>query len=698
MLTPGSDGEFLLTLQSNVARDQFGDKETVSLTFEAERAYHHPDWELINPTHPYLEVIRNDLASSAAENPRLSEAYFPPQPVSSSGKITIPHISFDGPISNVEYQTVYRPHFLLTYKAIFESDERQDYVLRLCFDARTGQSKFEIVPQLAKLPLQDGRPPDIANHDDLCNIEDVLKKGRHEIDARVGAEVAAITVRHSEQLSKEKERLEKHYNKQIELTDKRDEDGRKKFREALQKEVDDFEKKYAFRSRIYLTSILLLWIPMLSYRLTVAGGTTTFFVDGAEYDSGSDRISFQTCSKCGNKEYFSICCAAKHAFCGDSSCASKSVCGDCRDVYCEIHGTDCSLCAAECCLAHSLKCPYGTHPANAAFCLTCSKVSFDQQNICAECAADCEICARVFPQEMITSCRVGDESFCFGHAEGVDGDFCSECGDAVCKLHGRTVEENEWACIEHSHESSCCQNVFGYSHLTSCAGDRNELLCVTHRTACAVGAEAVCDSHIVKSWQGEPLCPIHVGKCIRCIPLTAERIYRTDHLSKCSVCSEKVCKDHIERCQVCQANDFCVDHEDSLEACQSCSRISCAQRGCSIKSSVCRLCKMSYCRHCFGSSGICFTCAKPDPVSRVSTAVPILEAVAKTTDLGVKQAAEIMLKSIDKCSVRAAENHTFKVVTMHFKPSQWTFWKKEKKLRVVVNRNGSLVNTFLESK
>jgi hypothetical protein len=84
-------------------------------------------------------------------------------------------------------------------------------------------------------------------------------------------------------------------------------------------------------------------------------------------------------------------------------------------------------------------------------------------------------------------------------------------------------------------------------------------------------------------------------------------------------------------------------------------------------------------------------------MARASVAFPLLEALGTTPDVAVKQVAEIMMKSFDKCSVRSSENHTFQVVVVHFKPSWWAFWQRESKLRIVANRNGSLVNAILES-
>lgn len=707
-LEPGPDGEFLLTLQSYVAKSQFGGKEQIRITFDAESIFHNPDWELINPLHPYLEVIRNDLSNMESEDPRLSEAYFPPQPVSSAGKVTIPQIKFGGPVIDVDCQSIYRPHLLLNYKVVFESDERQDYILRLCFDARTGESRHDIVAHIAKLPLKEGRPSSIANREGLQDIEGILKKGRSEIEERVRDEFAELAKQQTDELNKEKRRLETHYQKQIDITNGADEKGKKlredvrretekKLRENLKKEIEDFEKKYAFRSRTYLISVLLIWIPTLAYRIKAAAADSNFIIEGIKYDSGNDLGSFQACPKCGNQQQFAICGSGRHAFCGQPSCAIEAQCATCNDTYCSVHGKECAHCSYPSCVKHLHNCTYGPHTEKAAFCPKCLKSSFEQEIICVGCATVCELCARTFPQELITSCYIGKERFCFSHDQGADGDYCSECGKPVCNKHGRQTKDIEWACVNHSHESNCCHEVFGDSHLTICAGDSTELLCEIHRKTCVVGREAICERHGVKSWQGEPLCPTHVGRCIRCGEQSGSRIYRSDLLKQCVVCLEQVCKDHLERCPVCQTNNFCGVHQNDLPACLSCSRVSCTQRGCSTESSRCKLCRKSYCRHCLTSKEVCITCANPDPMARASAAFPLLEALAGYSNVALQKAAETMIKSFDKCSVQSSENHTFRVVTVHYKPSQWAFWQDESKVRIVANRDGSIAFAILES-
>ena len=694
-LKRAAEGAYTLRLLSSESRSQFGGKEELCLTFDADQAFHHPDWELINATHPYLDVIRNDLTSQT-EDPRLSEAYFSPQPVSPTGGMKLPHVELDGPVSTVDFNTDYYPYFVLAYKVIFETDERQDYILHVCFDARTGEGLHEVAGHLARLPLRDGRPPSISNRRGLADLGQVLKQGRTEIDARVRREVAAITSQYAEQLAKEKDRLDQHYKSEIELTSKRDEDGRRKLRENLRKEIEDFERKYACRSRASLVSTLLLWAPILHYEIGATSKRSGFVVDEFSYESCTDSVVGNACPKCGNRERFRLCCAGKHAVCGDISCTASAACSVCGDSYCPVHGRECSHCHEPSCVADHAACSYGKHSPDSRFCTRCIRSSFEEKIICAGCSERCDLCARTFPRELVLSCSVGAERFCYGHDRDPDGDFCAECRNPVCNVHGRETNDGVWTCIQHSHAASCCGRVFGDSRLIGCVEDGSELLCPHHRLSCAVCSLAICQRHAVRSWQGEPLCSKDKGQCVRCHPQPKPRIHRRDRLQSCVICHGPVCPEHIQKCPVCKTNVFCAVHQDTQPACESCGRVSCTTKGCSPNSSKCTLCGRGYCRHCTTKSGICTTCASAERLIPVTRAVPLLAKAAAMPDEQLKKTAQIMLKAIKECSVLSSDNRTYRVVVIQYQPSRWLFWQKKRRIRVVATLRDEVVAARLE--
>ncbi len=105
---------------------------------------------------------------------------------------------------------------------------------------------------------------------------------------------------------------------------------------------------------------------------------------------------------------------------------------------------------------------------------------------------------------------------------------------------------------------------------------------------------------------------------------------------------------------------------------------------------------MSYCRHCLTAKGVCTTCSKPDPTGRASQAFPLLEALSRASDVSLQKATGVMIKSFTKCRVVSSENATYRVVVVHFKPSQWAFWQKEQQLRIVADHQGKIVKALVE--
>lgn len=689
----GVAGTYLLTLLSPEARGQFGGRQDQVLTFDAETAFHHPGWDLINATHPYLDVIRNDIASHADEDPRISEAFFPSQPINAAGGVALPHGDIDGPISRMEADCGYHPYFVLTYKVVVETDERQDYLLRTCFDGLSGQARKEAIAHLARLPLVNGRPDAVKKSSMLTDLGQVLRQGQHEIELLVRAEVTALAAQGAEQLAREKLRLEQHCQSELELTSKRDEDGRRKLKETLKKEIEDFERKYACRSRATLISILLLWAPVVRYRITAAAKRSTFLVEGFSYDAILDLLVAEPCKRCGNRERFRLCCAGKHVTCGKTGCAGVISCHSCGDSYCSEHGRGCSHCNLPTCYADQTACAYGPHTTDSGFCSSCRKTSFEDRVICLGCAVQCELCGREFPETLVLTCSIGGERFCSQHKRNVDGSICSECGKPTCRRHARDTADGRWACVPHSSAAHCCGRVFGRSQLIQCVEDESELLCLDHHLACVVCKKAICQKHVIRSWRDEPLCNNDARSCVQC----GSRVYRKDALQPCVICRGLACADHVRKCDICRVTTFCKVHESGQPACASCGRVSCGTKACSAASAACKLCGISYCRHCSGRDGVCNTCAHTEPEARIGPAVPLLQSVAAMADQELSKTARVMLKSLKECSVSASQNQTYRVVVVDYRPNRWLVWKKSKRLRLVVTREHTVHSVGLEN-
>jgi len=694
-LRPGEAGTYHVTLVSPEARAQFGGRSEQILTFDAEQAFHHPDWELINATHPYLDVIRNDLTSNAGEDPRICEAFCVAQTIGAAGQMVLPHADITGPVSRLEASCEYHPHYVLTYKVIIETDERQDYLLRVCFDAFSSAPEHDGVTQLGRLALVSGRPSVVPRNVALADLSTVIRSGHGEVETRVRAEVAALAAQCAEQLEQEKRRLEQHCESELELISKRDEDGRQKLKDTLKKEIEDFERKYACRSRASLVSVLLLWTPILKYLVKATSKRSSFAAEGFEYDALLDRLNTEPCKGCGNVRHFSVCSAGKHMACGDTACTPFATCATCGDPYCQVHGHGCYHCGASTCSADQAHCRYGVHDRRVGFCPKCIKTSFEGRAICLGCARGCELCGRDFPENLLLTCSLGGERFCAQHDRDSDGAKCSECGKPACKRHGTATANGQWTCQPHATTATCCGRLFGHSHLTPCVDDPQERLCADHCMSCALCKGAICNNHVIRSWQNEPLCSKDARSCVQC-DKADPRIYRRDTVYHCVVCNELACRNHLDTCAICQVSAFCKAHEPDQPACASCGRVSCGVKGCGAATSACKLCGMAYCRHCVARSGVCGTCSQQEPMGRISPTVPLLETVASMAHPELSKIARVMLKSLKQCSASVGQNRTYRVVVIRYTPNRLLFWKRGVQLRLVVRPQTTVKRVALE--
>jgi len=74
-----------------------------------------------------------------------------------------------------------------------------------------------------------------------------------------------------------------------------------------------------------------------------------------------------------------------------------------------------------------------------------------------------------------------------------------------------------------------------------------------------------------------------------------------------------------------------------------------------------------------------------------------LEAVAAMAQQDLSKTAQVMLKSLKECSARASQNQTYRVVVIDYQPNPLFFWRKNRRLRLVVTRNNSVHSVRLES-
>src|SRR5205814_1674505 len=98
---------------------------------------------------------------------------------------------------------------------------------------------------LARLPLVSGNPNSSKMPSTLSDLGQVVLRGQKEIEALVRLEMTALAGECAEQLARERNRLEQHYQCQLEKVSKRDEESRQRLKEMLNKEIEDFERKYS---------------------------------------------------------------------------------------------------------------------------------------------------------------------------------------------------------------------------------------------------------------------------------------------------------------------------------------------------------------------------------------------------------------------------------------------------------------------
>ena len=746
---PTAGGVYEVKLNSEIAQADFHGKSTLRLIFDGERAYENPDSELITANHSYLDIIRNDLERNPEEDVRLGEAYLPAQLVNLEGALVIPQLEISSKAGRLDYNIRYRATFVLTYRIDYETDDRSENVVRLCYDAMTGATQPELVPLLRGLyPL--GGPPPTGVTDGLVDLAGVLEGARREIESRVTFDTRGIGQQLLGQLDIEKKRLQDHYNSEMELA--RDEVTRQQVLENLSKDIGEQERKLTCRVHVRLVSVLRLWWPVVDYSLTIPSMRGNFEVTGIHYDLQSEQTQFIACDRCGNQSQYSVCVVEKHLVC--AVCEKHiSQCDTCAEDYCTQHGGLCRKCSRPNCRHDGQHCSYGSHASNEFFCSKCLVKSFEGRSLCGECQELCDLCHRPFPHELMAKCRIGQENICQGHGASPDGYRCNECRQVACSNHAVHTAEETWACRDHVGVASCCRRTFGHSRLVGCTVEKGETLCPahrreclscgqaacsthssplarhsgafvcdkcrhtcvmceskksyqatdlllcqtckrevceSHRKVCVVGNEVLCDTDVHSSIDGEPLCKLHARSCVQCGSTPGRPIHRADKMQFCPVCKGEVCEQHRFVCPTCRTKFLCHVHQPSQPICEGCGRLSCGD-DCSSNSHLCGACGIAYCRHCSGSKNRCVTC------SNLRDTVPndyMLKLLQKTPTMVQRDVAS-MVRSIvtaraQQLTFASGFNQTYQILEVHYRPRFYEMWKTGQKLHVVATIHGEI--------
>jgi hypothetical protein len=750
-ISPAGGGSYLVKLNSEVAQTEFRGRSELSLVFDSERAYQNPESELIIPSHPLLEVIRNSLENNPDEDVRLSEAYIPVQLLSPDGNVVVPHLTFSAEAHRVEYDVSYRPTIVLTYRVDYESDERSENIIRLCYDANSGTPRHDFVNLLHEFSYLEGSPP-YTKSNGSRDLSAILDAGRAEVEARINSDIAIFGNNLVGLLEEEKSKLEKYFQREME--NERNSVARQQISDGLGKKIEEIERKLACRINIKLLSVLRVWWAFVDYRITFKSHRGEFTTDAINYALQTERTEFVNCDRCGNRTTYNVCKAAKHVVCGGQCDVSLNDCKICKDSYCPKHGCDCSGCSGHICYYDRGFCSYGEHSDNDFFCVSCLLQSFEELPICQTCRAQCDLCERLFPRELLALCRIGGEQVCWDHNQQPDGLVCSECDEIACEEHTLMTADNYRVCLDHVRTSTCCRRTFGNSRLVTCSVNKGELLCPSHKLkcmgcglaacekhtstlaehsgvvcdncsrscsvcepekhyleadltrcvtggemvcsahtiVCVVGKETVCRHHAQTSVIGEPLCEQHVGSCIQCDNAAAGKpvIHRNDTLQFCAICRNTVCVDHREVCPTCRTGHLCFTHHSELPACAGCGKLSCGSGNCGAATDVCANCNITYCRHCCVNRKNCRTCKNLPEVPLNDSLTKLLNRAARGATKDVELVRSVTEARPQQITIYAGFNQTYEIVLVDYKPPALKFWKSDLRLRIVATRAGKI--------
>jgi hypothetical protein len=756
-IQPELGAVYRLTLNSDVSRTDFGGRGVLRLTFDADRAYTNPECELITPSHPFLDIVRNDLERDPQADPHLSDGYILAQVLDPQGHVAVPQLTFSS-TGNIVCQLSYHPTFILAYSIVYDSYERSENIVRLCYDAVSSEPQPQLLPRLPDLMPANGIPPQ-ARVADCIDLGPILESGRVEIQTRIDRDVEAFGHHFSEVLESEKAKRRAFGEKEIQ--DARDEVTRTQLQEVLDKDLADLEGKYACRVSIKLLSVLRLWWPMMHYALTVSGHRRDLTIEEIHYDSRTLRSSLFRCPTCGNETQYDICVVGEHVLCAGQCSKGLAECAQCHDEYCPDHGGPCARCREAVCTDDRQQCAYGVHAADDYYCPECWVESFEGRPLCKECLEYCGACSRTFPHEKIATCRLGGERVCYGHGLSPDGYVCQDCGQVTCTRDGVVTADGNWACKDHAGAATCCGAVYANSKLMPCCMDSQELLCpnpahrrvclgcsrpvcqthssplrkhrghytcdacrrtcsqcpstrsfletdlavcqtcgelvcADHRQICAVGNDTVCQDDLRLSVDLEPLCPAHAGKCVSCGVGPDKPIYRSDRLNPCAICGDQACQRHSSLCPICQSHYICKTHQKTQPSCAGCGRVSCGAGDCRADSFTCPACGMAYCRHCLGRSGRCLTCETIRATDLTDAWRAFLQSAPRFADPSTARALEEMLKSPERVNLRSAANRTYQVVVVRWAPKWYQIWKSPQQIRITTTSAGQIKRIAME--
>lgn len=657
------------------------------LLFDREFAAIAPGYELIAPRSHVLRLIQNELAGRAGFT--RSAAIFNLD--GNFSDLRALGIALHHATPEVSCRYISRRFYAIRYLLRQSAYERNEDTLLIVVDPARGV----VLPaaeaaRFAEVNLVDlDRAPYRAHLSDLQperreSLLYVFQLAEEAARDRVAAVLRQRAVELGAQLKQECDRVRRHFAAELREAAAVRRLELERFREQ---EIQQLQQRYKVYSELALVSLQEIVIPTVEYTLLIPGGDRLVRIPQPfVYDPLTNAVKTRHCDQCGQDRTWAYCTRGTHIDCG--TCGSVKKCSHraCDKGDCQTHAVRCDRCSAVMCPDHELSCSYCK--SQRRYCADHIVRSFEDRNICPQCAHFCSDCGKAFPPKRSTVCVVCSRDFCDEHSRAcpscgkhhcqehgavprhraevycrrclapcascpgdslyqkADLQYCAECGSAQCRDHlHNCVSCGKVLCASHTLAArqgkgcaacfaACrtCQAITHRSELTRChicPQNDQGLHCSSHTAACDICRELSCDRHMHTLADNRRACSSCSDACAAC----AGRFAR-DQLTACHECHERFCGKDVFRSQF-RDETYCGRHAAGFIACGGCDR-----RGPNSQLEKCGLCRMPYCPHCIsvGKGTLCRYCKDLRPLPIADGLAPWHQAVSASSIPGVTDA------------------------------------------------------------
>jgi len=413
---------------------------------------------------------------------------------------------------------------------------------------------------LEKYNFQEGDKNDL----EVKNLHDSYNVAKEELNNVIKKEIKDTKLLLKEKLDNELNRLNKHFNQQINEKDEEldkyqekvtifkgqlenayyDKDIKalknkiKKYEdyvERLKKEgykerlkveksfhIQDEIDKYSLKIDNNLINLSIVHYPAFIFTISLKKGDLKKEIK-ISYDSLLKKLDLPICDSCKNPTKDINLCTNGHIVC--NNCIKKcpdcknelcgvclnSECDDCHKKICKDCVTNCKSCKGKFCKDHIKKCPI----CKEDLCMDCLKeCEFCKEMVCKDhfkkcTSCDREICEKCFKKE-VDKCDVCSDNIC-----SKCGLSCKTCKKTLCKKHAKKCKDcDSIFCLEHLKKCSVCNNSFCKSCLRKCEGC-GKLVCQGDLLNCKKCGSKICKKCVV--YKKAFLGLLAKKRCVKCV-------------------------------------------------------------------------------------------------------------------------------------------------------------------------------------